>query len=636
MEDDNTKEKKNLEDQVRLPPPPPAALLLGNAASDAADNQINTDSPANSRKQGGLITMPFIIANEAFEKVASYGLAPNMIMYLMKDYKMGVAKGTNILFLWSAATNFTPLFGAFMSDSFLGRFLTIGLASLSSLLGTILLWLTAMIPQAKPPQCPTTATLSLCSTTPTAGQLTLLFSSLALISIGAGGIRPCSLAFGADQVDNRANPAKNKRILETFFGWYYASTALSVLIALTAIVYIQDHLGWRVGFGVPAILMLLSALFFFVASPLYVKHKASTSLLTGFARVAVVAYKNRKLPFPSESKSTPKRLFLRSLFSLTFDTFVLNSRFLNKACIVIDPEIEISPDGTAKYPWNLCTVQQVEELKALIKVFPIWSSGIMLSINTSQTSFPVIQASSMDRHLTSGFKIPAASYSMFLVVTIIIWVVFYDRAILPLASKLRGRPVKLSTKLRMGLGLVVSCLSMVVAASVEGARRKKAIEEGYLNNPLGVVSMSAMWLVPQYVLLGLAESLNAIGQIEFYYSEFPKTMSSIASCLFGLGMGVASLLASVVLSIVNRVTSRGGKDGWINDNINRARYDNYYYLLAVMGAINLVYFGVCSWSYGACEEDMTRKVGNNEENGVEMGNGRSNGLEGKDHEQVIR
>ncbi|CAI0423201.1 unnamed protein product [Linum tenue] len=554
MEDDNTKEKKNLEDQVRLPPPPPAALLLGNAASDAADNQINTDSPANSRKQGGLITMPFIIANEAFEKVASYGLAPNMIMYLMKDYKMGVAKGTNILFLWSAATNFTPLFGAFMSDSFLGRFLTIGLASLSSLLGTILLWLT-------PPQCPTTATLSLCSTTPTAGQLTLLFSSLALISIGAGGIRPCSLAFGADQVDNRANPAKNKRILETFFGWYYASTALSVLIALTAIVYIQDHLGWRVGFGVPAILMLLSALFFFVASPLYVKHKASTR--------------------------------------------------------------------TAKYPWNLCTVQQVEELKALIKVFPIWSSGIMLSINTSQTSFPVIQASSMDRHLTSGFKIPAASYSMFLVVTIIIWVVFYDRAILPLASKLRGRPVKLSTKLRMGLGLVVSCLSMVVAASVEGARRKKAIEEG-------VVSMSAMWLVPQYVLLGLAESLNAIGQIEFYYSEFPKTMSSIASCLFGLGMGVASLLASVVLSIVNRVTSRGGKDGWINDNINRARYDNYYYLLAVMGAINLVYFGVCSWSYGACEEDMTRKVGNNEENGVEMGNGRSNGLEGKDHEQVIR
>ncbi|CAN1824853.1 Protein NRT1/ PTR FAMILY 1.3 [Linum perenne] len=476
-----------------------------------------------------------------------------MIMYLMKDYKMGVAKAANILFLWSAATNFMPLFGAFLSDSFLGRYLTITIGSFFTLLGTILLWLTAMLPQTKPP--------SVCNTdcvnpTATAPQLALLFSALALMSIGAGGIRPCSLAFGADQVDNRANPAKNKRILETFFGWYYASTALSVLIALTAVVYIQDRFGWRLGFGIPVILMFLSALLFLVASPFYVKHKATMRLATN--------------------------------------------------------------------PWRLCTVDQVEELKAIIKVIPIWSSGIMLSINTSQTSFPLLQASSMDRHLTSAFQIPAASYSMFLVVTIIVWVVLYDRAILPLASKLWGRPVKLSTKLRMGLGLVVSSLSMVAAATVENARRKKAIQEA-------VVNMSAMWLVPQYVLLGLAESLNAIGQIEFYYSEFPKSMSSIASCLFGVGMGVASLLSSVILSVVNKTTSKDGKQGWINDNINQARYDNYYWVLAIMGAVNVVYFLLCSWAYGACADEMT-KVGNggnvfNEED--EMGNDRHS-LEGKE------
>ncbi|CAN1824854.1 Protein NRT1/ PTR FAMILY 1.3 [Linum perenne] len=550
MEDD-----KKMEEAVV--PSPTAVVLLGgqgqhlssSSSSAAADNHDEIET----RKQGGLITMPFIIGNEAFEKVASYGVAPNMIMYLMKDYKMGVAKAANILFLWSAATNFMPLFGAFLSDSFLGRYLTITIGSFFTLLGTILLWLTAMLPQTKPP--------SVCNTdcvnpTATAPQLALLFSALALMSIGAGGIRPCSLAFGADQVDNRANPAKNKRILETFFGWYYASTALSVLIALTAVVYIQDRFGWRLGFGIPVILMFLSALLFLVASPFYVKHKATMRLATN--------------------------------------------------------------------PWRLCTVDQVEELKAIIKVIPIWSSGIMLSINTSQTSFPLLQASSMDRHLTSAFQIPAASYSMFLVVTIIVWVVLYDRAILPLASKLWGRPVKLSTKLRMGLGLVVSSLSMVAAATVENARRKKAIQEG-------VVNMSAMWLVPQYVLLGLAESLNAIGQIEFYYSEFPKSMSSIASCLFGVGMGVASLLSSVILSVVNKTTSKDGKQGWINDNINQARYDNYYWVLAIMGAVNVVYFLLCSWAYGACADEMT-KVGNggnvfNEED--EMGNDRHS-LEGKE------
>lgn len=78
-----------------------------------------------------------IAANEAFEKVASYGLQPNMIFYLMKDYGMSTTKGANLLFLWTAATNFTPTVGAFLADSYLGRFLTIALGSIISLLVTI-------------------------------------------------------------------------------------------------------------------------------------------------------------------------------------------------------------------------------------------------------------------------------------------------------------------------------------------------------------------------------------------------------------------------------------------------------------------------------------------------------------------
>lgn len=85
----------------------------------------------------------WITANEGLEKLASYGLLPNMILYLMEDYHIGVIEGTNILFFWSAATNFFPLFGAFISDSYLGRFLTIGLGSIFSLLViafSLLLW----------------------------------------------------------------------------------------------------------------------------------------------------------------------------------------------------------------------------------------------------------------------------------------------------------------------------------------------------------------------------------------------------------------------------------------------------------------------------------------------------------------
>ncbi|KAJ4718090.1 protein NRT1/ PTR FAMILY 1.2-like [Melia azedarach] len=541
-------------------------------------------SPPPKRRNGGLITMPFVIANEAFEKVASYGLVPNMILYLMKDYHFGVAKGTNIIFFWTAATNFMPILGAFLADSYLGRFLTIGLGSICSFLGMTLLWLTAMLPRVKPSPC---IPLAPNCESPTAAQMTLLVSSFALISIGAGGVRPCSLAFGADQLDRRDNP-KNERVLESFFGWYYASAAVSVLIALTGIVYIQDHLGWRTGFGVPAMLMLLSTFLFFLAFSL-----------------------NRKLPLPSPDARGCYHHEKGSLLVVPTDKL----RWLNKACIIRNPELDLAMDGSALDPWSLCTIEQVEEFKALLKVMPLWSTGIMMSINISQNSFPLLQASSMDRHITSSFQIPAGSYGMFTIITLAAWVVLYDRVIIPLASKIKGKQVRLGVKLRMGIGLFVSCMGMVVSGLVENIRRRKAIQEGYLNNGQGVVKMSAMWLVPQHCLNGLAEAFNAIAQTEFYYSEFPKSMSSIAAALFGLGMAVANLLASVIVSAVDHATSKGGKESWVASNINKGRYDNYYWLLAIMSAINLLYFLVCSWAYGPCIDRRTSSV-RDEGNGI--------------------
>ncbi|KAL2928426.1 Protein NRT1/ PTR FAMILY 1.2, partial [Bienertia sinuspersici] len=508
--------------------------INGHHQEDEQQQEQEQEQESSKKKKGGFITMPFIIANESFEKVASYGLIPNMIVYLMKDYKMSLAKGQNLLFLWTAATNFLPLIGAFVADSYLGRFLTIGFGSIISLLGVILLWLTTMIPQAKPPPCNPLA--NNCQS-PTAGQYTLLVSALLLMSIGAGGVRPCSQAFGADQVDQRENP-KNRRILETFFNWYYACACLSVVIALTVIVYIQDHLGWRTGFGIPAILMFLSALSFFLASPFYVMNKVKRSLFTGLVQAAVAAFRNRKVSLPPQGSS---------------------AQWLNKACIIQDSNRDIGPDGLAKNPWKLCTVEEVEELKSLIRVLPIWSTGVIMSIHTNQGSFGLLQAKTMDRHLGSKFEIPAASFGTFTIIVIVLWIPIYDRVLLPLASKISGKPVHLGVKVRMGIGLFCTFMSMFVAGIVENIRRQRAISNGFINNTEAVLHMSAFWLVPQNCFSGLAEAFNAIGQTEFYYSEMPKSMSSIATCLFGVGMAVASLLASLILNMVDDITKKGGK-----------------------------------------------------------------------------
>lgn len=251
-------------------------------------------------------------------------------------------------------------------------------------------------------------------------------------------------------------------------------------------------------------------------------------------------------------------------------------------------------------PWNLCTVKQVEELKALIKVLPIWSTGIMIAVTISQHSFPVLQANVMDRHLVSAsgsLKVPAGSFGVFAMISLTMWVAIYDTIIVPLMAKYTKRSKGLTLKERMGIGLVISCVATAVAAIVESQRRAAAIQQGLTDNPYTMVHMSAMRLVPQYSLLGLAEALNAIGQIEFYYSQFPKSMASIGVALFSLSMAIGNLVASLIVGILNTQT----KPSWVSNNLNKAHYDYYYCLLTILGVINVFYFLVCCWAFGSTD-----------------------------------
>ncbi|CAI8583933.1 unnamed protein product [Vicia faba] len=125
--------------------------------------------------------------------------------------------------------------------------------------------------------------------------------------------------------------------------------------------------------------------------------------------------------------------------------------------------------------------------------------------------------------------------------------------------------------------------------------------------------MSAMWLAPQLCLGGIAEAFNGIGQNEFYYTEFPRSMSSVAASLGGLGMAAGNLVSSFVFSTIENVTSRGGKQGWITDNINQGHFDKYYWVIAGVSALNLVYFLVCSWAYGPTVGQVSKET--TEENG---------------------
>ncbi|BAS78934.1 Os02g0519401, partial [Oryza sativa Japonica Group] len=72
---------------------------------------------------------------------------------------------------------------------------------------------------------------------------------------------------------------------------------------------------------------------------------------------------------------------------------------------------------------------------------------------------------------------------------------------------------------RVGAGMATACLATVVAALVEARRLRVARDTGLMDQPDVTVPMDVWWLVPQHVLVGVAEVLAVIELKEFFYDQ---------------------------------------------------------------------------------------------------------------------
>ncbi|KAI8543474.1 hypothetical protein RHMOL_Rhmol08G0221400 [Rhododendron molle] len=551
-------------------------------------------SKSDEPKYRGVKAMPFVIGNETFEKLGTLGTSSNLLVYLTTVFHMNSVTATNFVNVFNGTCNFGTLLGAFLSDTYFGRYKTLAFASISSLLGMLVLTLTAAISNLHPSSCGTTDTC----VAPTAWQMAFLLSAFVLLVIGASGIRPCNLAFGADQFN--PNTESGKRGITSFFNWYYFTFTFAMMVSLTVIVYVQTDKSWAWGLAIPTFLMFLSCFFFFGGTRIYVMVIPAGSPLTSVLQVLVSAVKKRKVALPEQPSVSlcnnipPNSINSRLAYTKQF-------RFLNKAAI-ITPEDQIKPDGSAANPWRLCSIQQVEELKCLLRITPIWAAGIIYYVSVvQQQTYVVFQAIQSDRRLgNTGFQIPPASYIVFSMLTLTIWIPIYDRIIVPTLRKLTKKEDGITILQKIGIGMGVAIATMVVSAIVEAHRRDLALTRptlGSVPRKGAISSMSAYWLVPQLALAGLSEGFAIIGQVEFFYKQFPENMRSIAgSCLF-CGMALASYLSSFLVSTVHSVTEGDARGNWLAEDLNKGRLDYFYYLIAALEFLNLVYFLLCAKWY---------------------------------------
>ncbi|KAJ7942754.1 protein NRT1/ PTR FAMILY 8.3-like [Quillaja saponaria] len=447
--------------------------------------------------------------------------------------------------------------------------------------------LSASIPALKPAEC----VGSVCpSATP--AQYAVFFFGLYLIALGTGGIKPCVSSFGADQFDD-TDPSERIR-KGSFFNWFYFSINIGALVSSSLIVWVQDNAGWGLGFGIPALFMGIAIASFFSGTPLYRFQKPGGSPLTRMCQVLVASFRKRNLSVPEDStllyEIQDKNSAIEGSRKLDHSNEL---KCLDKASVLSVADTE---SGVVINPWKLCTVTQVEELKILIRMFPIWATGIVFSAVYAQMSTMFVEQGMMMDTTIGSFTIPPASLSTFDVISVIFWVPIYDRVIVPIARTFTGKERGFSELQRMGIGLFISVLCMSAAAVVEIKRLQLARELGLTDQDVAV-PLSIFWQIPQYFLLGAAEIFTFIGQLEFFYDQSPDAMRSLCSALSLLTTSLGNYLSSFILTIVTYLTTKGGKAGWIPDNLNEGHLDYFFWLLAGLSFLNMVVYVVCAKKY---------------------------------------
>ncbi|KAM3334079.1 hypothetical protein ACQJBY_028874 [Aegilops geniculata] len=507
--------------------------------------------PAPRASTGRWSAAMFVLGVEIAERFAYHGVSANLISYLTGPLGESTAGAAAAINAWSGVATMLPLLVACVADAWLGRFRTIVLASVLFVVSMGMLTLSSALPVFHSDGCTSFTSLSgACSPSPV--QVTIFYVSLYLVALAEAGHKPCAQAFGADQFDQHHPEESVSR--SSFFNWWYFGMCSGTAATTMVSSYIQDNIGWGLGFGIPCLVMVLALAMFLLGTRRYRYYTSTQS--SPFARLA--------------------RAFV-ALLKGSKSTQCANSTLAGE-------------DGEFN-------AEHREEVRGLLRLFPIWATCIIYAVIFSQSStFFTKQAATLDRRIGATFRVPPAALQTFISLTIITFIPVYDRLFVPAARRFTRLSSGITMLQRIGTGLVLALVAMVVAALVEARRLGVAREAGLVDDPKAALPMSLWWMVPQYVLFGLSDVFAMIGLQEFFYDQVPDALRSLGLAFFLSIFGVGHFLSSFLISAIDGATKKGGAS-WFSNNLNRAHLDYFYWLLAGLCAAELAAFVVVSRVY---------------------------------------
>ncbi len=183
--------------------------------------------------------IPYIVSNEMAERFSFYGMRTILVVF-MTQYLMNRSGELSVMreeeakgyyHLFTSAAYFFPVLGALLSDGLLGKYRTI--IALSFV------------------YCAGHAALALDDT-----RLGLALG-LALVAIGAGGIKPCVSAHVGDQFG-----VLNQHLIPRTFAWFYFAINLGSSVSTYLTPELLERYGPAPAFALPGVMMFLATIVF--------------------------------------------------------------------------------------------------------------------------------------------------------------------------------------------------------------------------------------------------------------------------------------------------------------------------------------------------------------------------------------
>uniref|UniRef100_A0A0E0AE39 Uncharacterized protein n=1 Tax=Oryza glumipatula TaxID=40148 RepID=A0A0E0AE39_9ORYZ len=557
---------------------------VGEEEAYTTDGSLDIDgNPAPKHRTGGWRACRSILGTEFCQCLAYFGMTINLVTYLTTElHQSNVAAAKNVS-TWQATCFLTPLAGAIVADSYWGKYHTMVVGCCIGVAGLLMASLSALLPLL----IKNISTVAMAS-----AQEFVLFLGLYMIALGVGGLRPCLMSFGADQFD--AGDPSERKSKGSYFNWYLFTMNCAAVISTTGMVWLQDHYGWALGLAISAMVLAVGLSCLVAATPAYRFQRNRGSPFTRVCQVVVAAVRKFNVAPPAD---------VALLYEVPEDASSMKGvqriehtddlQFFDKAAVVTASDEEAAGD-----PWRLCSLTQVEELKILVRMLPLWASIAFFYTGMAQVnSMFVEQGMAMDARVGS-LRVPPASLATFELLTSMALIPLYDRVFVPAARRLTGREKGIPDLLRIGGGLAMAVLAMAAAALVETKRARAA--------QMGMEKTSIVWQVPQYVVMGVAEMLASAGQLDFFYSQAPPAMKTVCMALGFLAVAAGVYLSSLVLTAVSWATATGGRPGWIPDDLNEGHLDRFFWMMAGLGCLNLVAFTSCALRYKSRKDFCTR------------------------------